>query len=187
MSDDEISIIQIFLEEAEDTVLQFEAAVLEMEAHFTIECCDTLFRSAHNLKGSSKSVGLPEFGDFVHNVENVISQLKNEILQPSEDIIRAFLDAQSIMQQWLEGLAADEVFFPEEEVISLVARLKEFLVVEGEEPVKEVAPVVEESDEPEITEADLQAALDGNFPDESPPSSEQCRQHPFARWVNQRR
>ena len=64
-----------FLDEALDSLSQWERACLDLETLPAPEVYQTLFRAAHNLKGASRTVGLEQFGAFVHCVEDLIKLL----------------------------------------------------------------------------------------------------------------
>ena len=66
MNDSEF--ISIFLEEAIEILEKWEFICLNLEKKPTPEGIKDLFRLAHNLKGSSRSVNLLEYGAFVHQI-----------------------------------------------------------------------------------------------------------------------
>ncbi len=49
--------LPMFLDEALEILERWERDCLEIEKESTAELCNSLFRSAHNLKGSARSVG----------------------------------------------------------------------------------------------------------------------------------
>ncbi len=51
-------LVEVFLEEAQDLLVTWERCVLELQKKSDIDRWNELFRAAHNLKGSSQSVGL---------------------------------------------------------------------------------------------------------------------------------
>ena len=66
-----------FLDEAEQSIADVELAflALETESH-NKEHINKIFRLAHNLKGSSKAVGFEQLGQFTHQFESFVLQVK---------------------------------------------------------------------------------------------------------------
>lgn len=81
-----------FLDEAVEVLQRWESTCLELDSNPSTELLNDLFRSAHNLKGSARSVGLLDFGNFVHKVEDLITKLKVGELKPSAAIVSTLLD-----------------------------------------------------------------------------------------------
>lgn len=107
MSQSENSFIEIFLEEADEAASAWEKACLSLESDTSDETINKLFRTAHNLKGSSKSIGLSDFGDFIHEVENLITKIKNKTLSVEPGVISILLEAESYIRKWIETLRQD--------------------------------------------------------------------------------
>ena len=97
------SFVDMFLTEAAETLDQWEKACLdalggaETEGSFAL-----LFRLAHNTKGSSQSVGLSTFGAFVHEIENLIKALRDDLdfRAKIENWPEVFLESHSILKSW---------------------------------------------------------------------------------------
>src|SRR5689334_15078861 len=97
--------IAIFLEEAKDLLADWEKRCLDLERGAEQGKIDALFRVAHNLKGSSRSVGLEQFGGLVHRAEDVITLLRSHSIPLTPHLIRLLLDVQSCLSAWSERLA----------------------------------------------------------------------------------
>lgn len=69
--------LQIFLDEARDVLDDCERHCLKLQEGFSAAECDALFRSAHNLKGSARSVGLAAFASFIHAAEDIITLVRS--------------------------------------------------------------------------------------------------------------
>ena len=110
--------LQVFLDEAAEMLERWEAACLELERSVSDETIDALFRQAHNLKGSSRSVGLEAYGAFVHLVEDVITLVKSRKLPCTPELIGLLLECQSTLMAWTEGLRDN----PEHQVDTAVLR-----------------------------------------------------------------
>ena len=72
MDEEKQILLLTFLDEAEDLLMEWEQSFLVLEESITQSKLDSLFGVTHNLKGSSRSVGLNFFGALVHKVEDVI-------------------------------------------------------------------------------------------------------------------
>ena len=104
----------VFLDEAGDMLEEWESVCLTLEKTKQAEDFEALFRVAHNLKGSSRAVGLEEFPAFVHKVEDLITALKARLEITSFEI-EVFLEAQALMSTWVEDLKDNPEFSPDQE------------------------------------------------------------------------
>jgi two-component system, chemotaxis family, sensor kinase CheA len=107
MSDESDLFLRIFLDEARDILDAWEKCVLEFNEDAPKSNIDSLFRSAHNLKGSSRSVGLTEFGAFVHGIEDLMSDIGQGKVGKTVQIRNILIDCHGILSQWIELLAQD--------------------------------------------------------------------------------
>jgi two-component system, chemotaxis family, sensor kinase CheA len=98
--------LEIFIEESADIISDWEELVMSLSPGEPANL-DALFRMAHNLKGASRSVGLLPFGDYIHQVEDIITIAKEDNFILTEEIIHFFLDCQTIIAGWLEKLRDD--------------------------------------------------------------------------------
>lgn len=101
------SFVEIFIEEATQSLESWEQACLKLERVPSIETIQLLFRLAHNMKGSSLSVGLNQFGKFVHQVEELLTKLKNNALPVNTDVVACLLDVQAVLNSWLVLMKSD--------------------------------------------------------------------------------
>jgi two-component system, chemotaxis family, sensor kinase CheA len=116
MSELDEELVKSFLEEASDLLGQWEGLCLKLEKEVNAETLNALFRIAHNIKGSSRAVGLAEVGKFIHIIEDVIVALKEGKCSLTKRKLNMFLEAQSIMQDWFAVLAVESSykFWPED-------------------------------------------------------------------------
>jgi two-component system chemotaxis sensor kinase CheA len=71
-------VIQGFLEEADELLADFEAALLELEADSANpEILNRIFRCAHTIKGNSAMLGLDAVARFTHVLEDLLDRLRN--------------------------------------------------------------------------------------------------------------
>lgn len=106
-----------FLEEATEMLEYWEASCLKLEDSNTIENLNDLFRIAHNLKGSSKSVGLTNYSDFVHKLEDLLVKAKDHLLDTSPAFIAILLKSQKVLVDWTEQLFEDPQYCPETSIM----------------------------------------------------------------------
>jgi len=114
-----------FLEEAHDTLEQWESACLSLEQSPSAEILNSLFRSAHNIKGSSRSVGLLAFSQLVHRAEDVISLLKSGDIAVSSSIVEALLNCHRCLVEWTEKLNDNPAY--EADTSLLIQSLEKFI------------------------------------------------------------
>ena len=103
--------LHIFLEEAPDMLQAWELHCMRLKKDPTnMDAINALFRMAHNLKGSSESVHLSAFGDFVYIAENILTEAKENRLQLTQKHISALLQTQNHLSTWLKHLEEDPRF-----------------------------------------------------------------------------
>lgn len=106
-----MSLINIFIEEANEGVEQWEKLCLRLESSADAATdIGVLFRIAHNLKGSAMTVGLDHLGHYLHSVEELLTALKGGKLAKSAEIVGVLLNVQTILQQWVGALDTEPSF-----------------------------------------------------------------------------
>lgn len=111
MNDSEF--LSIFLEEAFEILEKWEFICLNLEKKPTPECIKDLFRLAHNLKGSSRSVNLLEYGAFVHQIEDLITQIQSNSKLVDHKVIEILFEVQNILVEWTKILTTNSSFVPD--------------------------------------------------------------------------
>ena len=99
----------IFLEEAREVAGNGQEALRGLASEPTdIECFATLRRVFHTLKGSSRMVGLNQFGDAAWSMEQMLNSLLAD-QKPATDSVRTLAtDALSGFSKWIEDIAAGQ-------------------------------------------------------------------------------
>lgn len=113
MSNIDQELLNCFCDEASDLLVKWESICIKIEKATEEEkkpIYDELFRAAHNLKGSSRAVGLDAFGDFVHKIEDGISLLKSGESIANQEVIAALFAAQSMLMEWITSYKSGEEF-----------------------------------------------------------------------------
>lgn len=95
-----------FLQEATDLLGQTEASFLDLERDPSNKTLlDTIFRFAHNLKGTSRAVGLGQVAEFTHRAENVLLKLKEGSVPVTEKVVSVLLKFNDQVQVMVAGLS----------------------------------------------------------------------------------
>lgn len=132
----DISFVEIFLEEAEDLISSWESTCLSLENNpDDPELWNSLFRAAHTLKGSSKSVGMIEFSAFIHKIEDLLIILKEDPSRANQTCFEILSASCDITREWMSRVESGEDKAPEYQAV--LARLSEVLpqaVAPGESP-----------------------------------------------------
>jgi two-component system chemotaxis sensor kinase CheA len=108
MDQDELKLKAIFLEEAAQLLMDAEQSFLQLEVN--PEACgiiDSIFRLAHNIKGSANAVGFSELGCFMHDLESVFLKIRNKELKISPELVDVFLRSNDLLCHWIAQLEKD--------------------------------------------------------------------------------
>lgn len=111
MSQIDLEVLGIFIDEALDALVEWERSCLNLEKAPNENDLNSLFRAAHNIKGASKAVGLDKLGTFVHQIENLITIVQKGKLGINGDIIALFLRGQEMLNNWVTELKNDPHYF----------------------------------------------------------------------------
>ncbi len=103
--DDEL--LAIFLEEAREVVANGRSAVRQLrEAPGDLEHLTTLRRAFHTLKGSSRMVGLTEFGEAGWAMEQVLNAVLAEQRPAAPGLLDLSQEALDLFGRWAEDIGA---------------------------------------------------------------------------------
>ncbi len=87
-------ILQDFLVEAKETIENLEEGFIELEKDKSnIEVIRSIFRSMHSLKGAAGFFGFKSLESIAHFSEDILSKLRDGLLEPTEEIIDILLKA----------------------------------------------------------------------------------------------
>ena len=107
--EDEGELLDIFLEEAREVVqtgLESIGALIDNAAD--LEQQTVLRRAFHTLKGSSRMVGLNEFGEAAWSFEQLLNALLAEQRAASDDLLNLTGKAMHAFGRWVEDIAANK-------------------------------------------------------------------------------
>ena len=107
LSEDEVELIDIFLEEAREVVQNgLLAAKALVEDPSNLADQTTLRRAFHTLKGSSRMVGLNDFGESAWAYEQLLNNWLAEQRPASDELIQASSTAMHAFGRWVDDIAA---------------------------------------------------------------------------------
>ena len=102
-------LLDIFLDEARDVVLAARTAIADLGADPTsMADMTTLRRAFHTLKGSSRMVGLHEYGEAAWALEQVMNAWLADNEPATPDLCALCDDAVTQLAQWVEDIAAQK-------------------------------------------------------------------------------
>ena len=131
---------QTFITESQELLHEMESALLTLEADPNDQdAINSLFRSAHTIKGSSGVLGIQTVEKFTHLVENLLSKMREGEIRACKETIDLLLQCRDHIST-LTTLAAEGIETLSHDVeaagAALTERLSEWL---GAEAVKEEA------------------------------------------------
>lgn len=100
----EVDLLDVFLDEAIETLQTWEELCLKLEREARQEHWDALARAAHNLKGSSTTFGLVELGSLFHKIEDMMAPLKEGRIKLNPARLAGLLAGQECARAWVEQL-----------------------------------------------------------------------------------
>jgi two-component system, chemotaxis family, sensor kinase CheA len=120
---------EVFRQEAQDLLVQLEAALLDLE-HTPDDgaLIDTAFRALHTIKGSGAMFGFEAVAAFTHHVETAFDQVRKGSAPPSRELIATALAARDHMRLLIEQ--------PEAAAEAAGAAILAALRQSGDEPVQ---------------------------------------------------
>ncbi len=109
------SFIETFREEALELLGTLESTLLELEEHpDDMELLSAVFRVMHTIKGSAAMFGLEKISHFAHEVESILTALREGRIAVSRDLIDRTLQSRDIILELLdEGTVGPAELSPE--------------------------------------------------------------------------
>lgn len=130
-----------FLEESFEGLDVMESSLLNLDAGDSdSETVNTIFRSAHSIKGGSATFGFDNVAKFTHVLETLLDEVRSEEREVTQSIVNALLESVDCVRSMLEA-QRDESDYDEAQVKSVQDRLEAILGNNGsaaEETVDEV-------------------------------------------------
>lgn len=115
-------ILKDFLSEAKDGIAKMEEEFIELERdRSNTEILKSLFRTMHSLKGASGFFGFKSLEAIAHFSEDILSKLRDGLIEPKEEIIDILLRA-------LDEIKYIVAYLEEHKTEPVEDRILEFLV-----------------------------------------------------------
>jgi len=117
---------KVFLEEAEELLLQIEPLVLELERGLSPSLLEELFRAVHTMKGSAGVAGIGGVAALSHRLEDLLQKMRAGELKAEAGMVDLLLKAVDCIKDLVEKVASDGNPEPPEgllEEISFFARI----------------------------------------------------------------
>ncbi|NTS76516.1 chemotaxis protein CheA [Catenovulum sp. SM1970] len=109
MSVDLSQFYEVFFEESFEGLDVMEAELLNLQPGTPDdETINTIFRSAHSIKGGSGTFGFSSVSDFTHVVETLLDQIRDGQRQLTQHQIDLFLQSVDCLRGMLDSLRASE-------------------------------------------------------------------------------
>ncbi|MBE5940516.1 MAG: chemotaxis protein CheA [Lachnospiraceae bacterium] len=144
--------LEIFIDETNEHLqsLSDQLMILENEPGNT-DTINEIFRAAHSLKGMAGTMGYKRMQNLTHNMENVLSEIRNGKMGVSADLVDVLFQCLDALQVYLDNIqqSANE---GEEDNEAIVSRLNDILNGKSSAPVNEVKaePVKETKSETKL-------------------------------------
>ncbi len=106
-------LLEIFKEELDEQLQSIANNLLKLEKNNLSDpeieqTIESIFRSAHNIKGSARGVGVLDVGNIAHHIESLFSAMKNKSLFCSRPIIDLCLEAIDHMRSAMDAFTHHE-------------------------------------------------------------------------------
>lgn len=163
----DLELLEIFVEEAREVLASIDEELAEMRRHPADKATITNARRAfHTLKGSSRMVGLKQFGEGAWAVEQCFNLWLAQERAATEDLIQLAAAARSVIGGWVDVIAENPAASLDFEPLVLAANrvreggafhLEPSAVVEAPAPAPVEAAEAFEFEIPDINFDDLDA------------------------------
>jgi two-component system, chemotaxis family, sensor kinase CheA len=124
----------VFVEEAAEHIENLETGLLLLEkSPDDIELLNDIFRSAHTIKGSSGTVGLPDISRFTHVMEELLDDLRNREFPANEEMISTLLEGVDMIKEMIDAIRDETVF----EFSRCAPLMERITALQGKQPVQQ--------------------------------------------------
>lgn len=102
---------ETFFEESFEGLDIMESGLLQLEqGEVDMENINTIFRSAHSIKGGSGTFGFSAVADFTHDMETLLDQMRNGERQVSPPVVNTLLGCVDVLRNMLHAIKdGDEI------------------------------------------------------------------------------
>jgi two-component system, chemotaxis family, sensor kinase CheA len=100
--------INTFFIESKELLEDMENGLLEIEKDISSrESIPAIFRAMHTIKGSAGMFGFADIGDFAHVVEDLLDDIRNNVIDITPEMIAVLLDCHDHILKMLDFFNAD--------------------------------------------------------------------------------
>ena len=94
-----------FYEESFEGLDIMESGLLELEqGEVDLENINTIFRSAHSIKGGSGTFGFTAVAEFTHDMETLLDQMRNGEREVSVPVVNTLLGSVDVLRNMLNAI-----------------------------------------------------------------------------------
>ncbi|HSU80464.1 MAG TPA: Hpt domain-containing protein, partial [Candidatus Angelobacter sp.] len=147
--------LDLFLDESREHLQNINTTLLQLEqSPDNIELVQSIFRSAHTLKGMSATMGYNNMATLTHRMENVLDAVRNNQLHVTEAVVDLFFEGLDGLSQMVDqiGNGADDRY----DIQSLTEQLDRLLSGASSESQQVESPIKKQP----TVENKLQASYD---------------------------
>lgn len=138
LQDDEL--LASFVEDSLEHLDTIESELMDLEEAgeaFDDELVNSIFRTAHSIKGSSRFLGLDKIGELSHKLENALSLVRDRELSPDHAVCEALLSNFDVLTR----MVRDSTNSNEVDISAHVAELTALMGAQAQEESETIAPV----------------------------------------------
>lgn len=99
--------VAMFVNNANELLEQIETDLVAIEktaAEERVSVVNRIFRSAHTIKGESGFVGLNTIGKLAHSMENILDQVRESKIEPTNQVVSTLLSSLDVLRSLLENV-----------------------------------------------------------------------------------
>lgn len=95
---------QTFIQESQEHIASMETGLIHLRATpGDVELLNSIFRSAHSIKGGAGSFGLHNLATFTHSLENLLDRLRSAEMQATDEVIGTLLQSIDVLRVLLDS------------------------------------------------------------------------------------
>ncbi len=126
---------ETFFEESFEGLDIMEAGLLELEqGEIDLENINTIFRSAHSIKGGSGTFGFTAVAEFTHDMETLLDEMRNGVRDVSVTIVNILLGSVDVLRSMLNAIR-DGSDIDLDNVAEMTSEIKTILGVSNKDSV----------------------------------------------------
>ena len=95
---------QTFIQESADHIASMETELLQLRtAPDDVELLNSIFRSAHSIKGGAGSFGMKNLAHFTHSLENLLDRMRSLEMVATDEVIDILLRSVDVLRNLLNA------------------------------------------------------------------------------------